>query len=197
MMGRKEPLMATTDPIRDLTQLRSLADYFLSRNKLRDYTMVVLGVYSILRISDLLKLEWRHVCDSNGHFFSHLQVFEQKTGKRKIFALNKKALEALQLLYPNRRSAFIFASRNGRGYPITRVHAYRLIKNAAEQLEMDGCISCHSLRKTLGYFLWKEKNVSPVIIMEMYNHDNFKTTKRYLGVAQDDLDEAYTGIQLF
>ena len=196
-MGRKEPLMATTDPIRDLKQLHKLADYFLCRNKFRDYTMIVLGVYTILRISDLLKLQWNHVCDSNGRFFTHIQVFEQKTGKRKLIALNDKALEALRILYPHRRSAFIFASAYGDHNPITRVHAYRLIKTAANKLDMDGCISCHSLRKTLGYFLWKEKNVSPVVIMELYNHDNFETTKRYLGVAQDDLDEAYTGIQLF
>ena len=62
---------------------------------------------------------------------------------------------------------------------------------------MGGYISCHSLRKTLEYFLRKEKNVSPVVIMELYNHENYETKKRCLGVAQDNLDEAYTGIQLF
>ena len=141
--------MSTTDPIRDLNQLQQLADYFLSRKKYRDYTMIVLGVYTVLRISDLLSLQWSHVCDPSGRFYTHITVLEQKTDKKKIIALNDKAIEALHLLYPHRRSAYIFASRNGKGDSITRIHSWRLINIAVKELGLDGVISCHSLRKTL------------------------------------------------
>ena len=45
--------MATTEPIKNTEQLRAMTEYFLERRQFRNNALLVLGVYTALRISDL------------------------------------------------------------------------------------------------------------------------------------------------
>jgi len=189
--------MAATEPIRDKQQLHDMAEYFRSRGEFRNYVLIILGAYTALRIGDLLQLHWTDVYnEERQQFRSRITLIEQKTGKHKEIALNEQAIRALNIYFPYRKGTYIFASRNGAERPITRTQAWRIIHEAASAVGATGHISCHSLRKTWGYHAWASGKVSPVVIMDIYNHSNYEVTKRYLGVAQDDLDRAYLEMEL-
>lgn len=196
--------MPAAEPIRSNADLKRLANYFLVRKRFRDYCLLVLGVCSALRISDLLSLRWEDVWDENrDRAKKHVYIVEQKTGKSKTFALNPKAEEALRTWRLHMKSeggysgVYIFEGRQRTGKPITRKCAWEVIKKAARDLGIDGVISPHSLRKTFGYHGWADNNVNPAILMDIYNHSSFEVTRRYLGIQQDDLDNTYLSMDLF
>jgi len=190
--------MAATEPIRSKKQLRELADYFLKRGQIRNYALVIFGSCAALRISDLLRLKWSDVYDTQlGKVKSHLTVTEGKTGKSKTIALHKQIQKALRLLHPHRRGAYLFSSNRKEDKAISRIQAWRVLRAAVTAVGIAGKISLHSLRKSWGYHAWTGGAVSPVVIMEILNHSSYDITRRYLGVAQDDLDRAYLHAALF
>jgi integrase len=90
--------MSATEPIRNKRHIRELAEYYLLKGNLRNYLLVVLGLHSALRVSDLLHLRWRDVYDFGaGRVRRNVTLTEKKTGKPKSFALNKSALGAIAL----------------------------------------------------------------------------------------------------
>ncbi|MDR2295920.1 MAG: tyrosine-type recombinase/integrase [Clostridiales Family XIII bacterium] len=184
--------MAATEPIRNKHQVRALIAYFLNRGQLRNHCLVALGIYTALRVSDLLRLKWDDVYDFEcRRVRRHIALTEKKTGKTKAIALNKEAVRALELYAKRSAKPGGFLIENERtGKAISRIQAYRIIRAAAEALGFPERVSCHSLRKTFGYHAWKN-GASPAVIMEIYNHSSFTVTKRYLGVSQDDKNEVY------
>ena len=66
--------MAATEPIRSKKHLRAMANYFLQRGQIRNYVLLTLGVYTALRISDLLRLRWEDVYDDERGRFRTLEM---------------------------------------------------------------------------------------------------------------------------
>jgi integrase len=177
----------------------AMLNYFKEREEYRNYCLLGFGFYTALRIGDMLKMKWGDVYDfKKSAFKRHVALIEQKTNKAKQFFINDSLWQILSLYKGSMEDGgarlhaglYLFVSQKGENEPISRVQAYRVTRDAARAVGIDGVIGCHSMRKTFGYNASKS-GTPPTVIMEIFNHSSFQVTKRYLGINQDEKDEVY------
>lgn len=191
--------MSATQPIKNKNDLTRFRNYYKEEElKPRNYALIVMGLNSALRIGDILSLRWEDVRRESA-YRRHIWVREQKTGKDNMFPVNPMMVEALEFyrhyLTGYSSEKYIFESQKDRGNPISRSQAFRIIKKSADQCGLREHISCHSLRKTFGYYAWKQ-GTPPALLMSIYNHSSYEITKRYLCIDQQEKDKVYMEIQL-
>ena len=146
--------MGTTQPIRDKDELKNFIAYYeVAHPNIRNYTMIILGLYTALRISDVLNLKWKDVYYfEKDCFLDHLLIHEQKTGKFNEIALNSHVIKALDCYRKTRKpdaEDYIFSKLTTPAHPLCRSQAYRIVRRAADETLCETHVSCHSLRKTL------------------------------------------------
>lgn len=187
-----------TEPIKDTKELKSLINFYNTKKpNTRNYCLIVLGLNTALRISDILSLKWNMIYDfSKKKFKNRIVINEKKTGKTNIVPINKKLLICLQKLFLKLKPQgcdYLFTKHTDRSRPLNRTQAYRIVKQAANECNLTGNISCHSLRKTFGFFAWKQGS-QPALLMAIYNHSSYNITQRYLGITQLEKDAIYMNI---
>ena len=186
--------MIAVEPIRSKKDIKDISNYYKKKGNFRNHLLIVIGLHTALRISDILRLSWDDVYDfENNLFKERITLVEKKTKKTKIIALNIQITRALQLCLQKNtpiNNEPLFLSKRGTGKSISRIQAYRIIRHAAEAINLKTRTSCHSLRKTFGYHAWKN-NESLAVIMDIFNHSSIAITRRYLGICQDDQDKLY------
>ena len=198
---RNGGIMSKTQPIKNKKQLEKFRNYYRTGDyHPRNHALIVFGLNSALRIGDILGLRWMDVYH-NHRYRDHIVLCEQKTGKEKYIALNHAAKEALEFYRKTiddfQEDRYIFISQKQKEKPITRSQAFRIIRNAAIEchVEHPEHISCHSLRKTFGYYAWKT-GTPPALLMSIYNHSSYDITKRYLCIDQIEQDYVYQNLSL-
>lgn len=188
--------MRAVSPIRDLKHIELLKMYLRNKN-LRDYVLFVLGINSNLRISDLLNLKVKDVWTGK-KAREYIEIKEKKTGKTKKTIINESMEKALKEYIKKEElntDDYLFQSKKGENKPISRQQAHYILQQAGEWCGIEEPISPHSLRKTWGYWAWKN-GASLVLIMEALNHSNTTITKRYLGILQEDIDNVFINLNL-
>lgn len=162
--------------------VQDIAQYLKKQNE-RNYVMFAFGIYSGLRISDILKMRVRDVKDKN-----YIYLREQKTNKEKRFAINSELKSILkEYILGKEEYEYLFRSTHGKNKPLTRQQAYNILSDAGKQFGLDE-IGTHTLRKTWGYHTYQmTKDV--VAIQEILNHSSPSITLRYIGINQDNKDK--------
>ena len=186
--------MRATQPIRSKKQVSEFLAYFKKQGHNRNWVLAALCLHTALRVSDVLSISTNDVYDFDKRTVrSSITIVEGKTKKNKTVVFHKNLINALKAYMPESQPGQPLVLNKLTGKAISRVQAHRLISEAAKSVGIEENVSCHSLRKTFGYHAWKE-GTSPAIIMEIYNHSSLAVTRRYLGVAQSDMNEVYSGL---
>ena len=194
--------MSTTQPIREKENLKKFMEYYeITEPMPRNQALIVMGLNTALRISDILNLKWEDVYDfEEQHYLAHVNIHEKKTGKFTSIALNEHVQRALEQLRNERATVtgrdYIFTKNTDYSTPLCRSQAFRIVKNVAHCTGCDEHISCHSLRKTFGYHAWKV-GTPPALLMDIYNHSSYRITKKYLGIEQDERDAVFMNLELY
>ncbi|AUN12794.1 MAG: site-specific integrase [Paraclostridium sordellii] len=192
--------MNYVEPIRDSDILANMCLY-LKENNNRNYIMFIMGIYTGLRISDILKLRVKDVIDISNKtnkrkIKKQITLREQKTSKQKIIKINPILREALEEYVQDKEIyEYIIKSRQGFNKPITRKRAYEILKELGDMFNVD-CLGCHSMRKTFGYHYYKQtKDIA--LLQKIFNHSSPAITLAYIGIDQDRMDRAYTTFRYF
>lgn len=205
----KPKINKTTQPIRSQSDRDALKSYFWNRS-LRDYAMFIFGIYTGRRIVDIVKLNVRDVAfiDRKSRFVinERLKIQEKKTGKFIDLILHPSARRALSKYLRKRLKSAIskgallneplFKSRkSGQDgqYRLGQQQAWRVLNKAARSCGLNYKIGTHSLRKTFGYQLYYS-GTSIELIQKLLNHSSPDITLAYIGITQDDMDEAILGL---
>ncbi|MDU2692785.1 MAG: site-specific integrase [Clostridium sp.] len=182
--------MNYVEPIRDINLLENICDYLESTNT-RNYLLFMMGIYTGLRVSDILRLKVKDVKDKD-----YLTIREQKTNKQKIIKLNPILKRALKKYLVSRESKeFLIKSRQGYNNPIDRTRAYQILKDIGEAFGIEN-LGTHSMRKTFGYHYYR-KSKDVVTLQKIFNHSSPSVTLHYIGIIQDDLNKAYSNLKYY
>lgn len=192
--------MSTTQPIKDKERLQEFKSYYKNVKKNpRNHMLIIIGLNSALRISDLLNLTFGDFYDfDKGRWKTHIVVKEKKTGKINRIYVNgeiSKIINEYIDIIQKKADDWIFESHRSTPRPLSRYQAFRIVKEAADYVGLSSEVSCHSLRKTFGYYAWKQ-GTPPALLMNLYNHSTYQITKRYLCIDQDDKDSVYKKIDI-
>ena len=185
--------MQTVQPIKDKAKIEAMKK-ILRASTLRNELLFVLGINTGLRISDILALKIADVS-----MVDRLELREKKTNKKRTIALSKKTCRLIeQYLHIERPEAKahepLFHSQKG-GKAISRQHAYEILNEAARAVGITERIGTRSLRKTFGYFAYKQ-GIDLAMIQKLLNHSSQAETLRYIGITQEQMDEVVLKLDL-
>ena len=162
----------------------------------KDYTMSLLigcGAFFGLRISDLLGLTWEMVLSDT------FTLTERKTKKKRTIKVNenfqKHIVDCYKAMAITDKTDYCFRSRKGTVFSTQRINVKLKYIKVKYGLKINN-ISTHTLRKTFGRKVFEsageQSEMALVKLMELFNHSSVAITKRYLGIRQQELMEAYS-----
>lgn len=174
--------MNIVEPIRHKKDLDKLKTY-LKQQSIRNYLLLVIGINTGLRISDILTLHVKDILTKE-----YITIKEEKTSKTRHVYFNDNIKQAIKLLNPARccvsNNDYLFVNnRKDKGH-INRQQAYKILNDACKAVNINYRIGTHTLRKTFAYWHYKQYN-DIALLQTILNHSSQAITLKYIGVTDE------------
>lgn len=173
----------------DPEQAQVIRSILSAENNLRDLALFNVGLDTMLRASDLLKLTVADVTDHEGSVVAEVTLRQKKTGHGHVVALGPESRETLLdwiTVSEKRPEDPIFTSIGNRktGRAISREQYANLVKKWAAYVRLDPKrYSTHSVRRSKSALVY-EKTHNLAACQQLLGHKNISSTASYLGVDQ-------------
>lgn len=194
------------ESIRSYEDFVAIQQYFLERNKIRDWALWTVGVCLGVRISDLLSLKVKHVLKSPRVFRERVTIIEQKTSKANNCLITEAVVDALTRYFDSIKWKFsledyLFPSKKTGG-KMYEEYGWKIISDAGKALNLPIVIGSHTMRKSFANIAACVDHTtvdmnSITKIQGLLNHSNQQTTLKYLGTYQRMFDAARVAVSDF
>lgn len=165
-----------------------MLDYFKAKNNPKGVALMSLGIFSGLRIGDILSLQWKDLG-------SKITLIEEKTGKKREVSIQSDVLKLL-----DKCKTELFAEPNDKIIEYTPQHTSRILKQAAFNCGIRKLnVSNHSLRKTFGRAIFENNGSSDealIRLSEIFGHSSIAITRIYLGITSEEISQCYLSLSL-
>ena len=169
------------------TFLLRLVELLRAAKKVHDLVLLMVGVDTMLRVSDLLNLRVCDLLSPDGGVRETFSWRQQKTNRAVEPLLSEQTRQALLewiTLSGKSSSDYIFTrTKNSHGKPISADAYRKIVKQWAEMLGLEPTLySTHSIRRTKPTFMY-QRGVSIEDIALLLGHRSKESTMRYLGLT--------------
>lgn len=189
----------TTTTSMDWDDFKSLISKLERDREYKFCLLVSIGVFSGLRVSDLLELRYHQFINTE-----ILTIQEKKTKKTRRIKINEDLKELIirvkEKIGVSDDNQLIFINKYGTK-PIDQSYVNVKLKELLRKygIFMEGNASTHLFRKTLGNRVLRLNNYSSesvILLMELFSHSSPAMTKRYLGIREKQIMDVYDSVRL-
>lgn len=200
---------------------RAFCDHLLARGQIRDWSLLVIGIGTGLRVSDVVRLKLGHIYASDGEgnaaYRPYIDLLEMKTGHRTknqvdavlITQAVRVASDRLVRHYAERGielnlDDYLFRSTrtNKNGECVLRANSpHRIFKEVERALGLEINIGSHTMRHTfvcLAYLLASEmlpkRSAALELVQQMTRHKSINALMNYTTLTKKQCVQIRNGI---
>ena len=196
----------------EIEDAKNLLNWFADNKMWTHYLALTVGINMARRIGDTLNLTWEHFFDpTTGDFrYEIMEIVEDKTDKMANPLINDAVKDAIRLYIKEtgcdvtannyRNPVFMQLTGTHKGNVVTADGHRKALKKGAEAVGIKYNVGTHSARKTFGKIsrmIHPNDYDSMEILQTVFNHSDAKTTRHYIGLTKQKVNQYYNDIGNF